>query len=286
MIRIHAMRSSIVTLCILQVLLLVQPFPCRASGDSSTDTTLPVDLGHVEQEVQGGLYLRQSIEDCLKADYLSRLIETFEPPMSSWKWDLQGVESKEGSLEFRYRIHHLESPEVPSEPTHQAAPQPTESGLWGYWSMVKNAAATVTAAAYKKATEAGGYAFDYLSERSLVGRTSVETTPCGEPFLPEGLKVTVNLINSDHLITHFTERAWIVLCFQEGKTQDDAPKLRVDLQMFAQPGPLLSMIEVGQAQEFATRFSRAWLDNLFTSSNFRQAELIRQSFEEEKKNQD
>jgi hypothetical protein len=84
-------------------------------------------------------------------------------------------------------------------------------------------------------------------------------------------------MNSDILIHHFVEKAWLLICLKDQGKSSQADELAIDLQMLASPGALFSQVELSQAQDFASRVSKAWLDALINAANFRQVQLIRQN---------
>ncbi len=281
MIQFNALRVFLYSILIHSVTLIVL-VNCATAHPDDPKTHLAteiIDMGRTQETIQGGLFLKQSIQDCLKPEVLSRLIENLEVPMTTWNWDLQTLSTKEGVTEFTYRIHRAENTtplSIESEPQKEES-TPIDTGLWSYWSMVKNAATAATSVAYATAATAGAHALDYFAERSLVGQLTVESWTCPEPFSPNGYRLGVDLMNSDILIHHFVQKAWLLICLKDQAKSSQADELAIELQMLASPGALFSQVEFAQAQDFASRVSRAWLDALINAANFRQVQLIRQN---------
>ncbi len=281
MIQFNALRVFLYSILIHSVTLITL-INCATAHPNDAKTqfaTEIIDMGRTQETIQGGLFLKQSVQDCLKPEALSRLIENLEVPMTNWNWNLQTHSTKEGITEFAYRIHRAENAtplRIEPEPQKDES-VPIDTRLWSYWSIVKNAASAATSAAYATAATAGAHALDYLAERSLVGQLTVESWACPEPFSPNGYRLSVDLMNSDILIHHFVQRAWLLVCLKDQNKSSQTDELTIEFQMLASPGALFSHVELSQAQDFASRVSRAWLDALINAANFRQVQLIRQN---------
>jgi hypothetical protein len=215
------------------------------------------------------MLFKQALEESLKPESLLQIVQNFTPPMSSWSWNLEQLSLHESITEFRYRIRP-----ITTKPQSESTSRPTETGMWGY---LKTIATTTSSAAYRAATAAKDYAIDQMSERTLVGKLTVEPFSCPAPLEPKGYRLGVDLMASDVFTHNFVEKAYILLCFREIKYPSHAVDINLHLQMLAKPGILFGQLNSSKIEEFGESFSKAWLEALVDAANLKETAISRET---------